>query len=150
MSTVPVSHLAYQRFILVVLVPEVNWIPFGKYQSPRLLPLPPSPTKLSLVPQQSGLGGVPQQVTSSVTQYRASSASPMTDGSRMRTPWLGNTAPFRARPGPVCKDYSLQMYYFKLCKITVISCHCSFILSFPFSLFNRAHLLCLSRICELE
>ena len=149
MSTAPVSHLAYQRFILVVSVPEVSLPPFGKYQSPRSLPLPPSPTKLYLVPQQSGLGGVPQQATSSVTQYRASAASPMTDGSRLRTPWLGNTAPFRVRPGPVCKDYSLQMYYFKLCKITVISCHCTFIPSFPFSLFTRAHLLYLSRICEL-
>ena len=58
-------------------VTVLNAFPLGKYQFPRPLPAL----------------GVPQQVASSVTQYTASSSSPMTAGSRVRRLWLESTVP---------------------------------------------------------
>ena len=97
MSTAPVSHLAYHKNVLAV--PDCSVLLSGKCQCPSPLPLPPS----------VALGGVPQQATSSVTQYSASSSSPMTDGSLLMTPWLGNTAPFRARPAPVRRNLTVSL-----------------------------------------
>ena len=77
MSTAPVSRKLYHS------LPWSRLVPPEKYQLPCPLPLPA------------------QQVTLSVIQYKAFSASPITDGLFGRTSWFGIKVPFRERLGPV-------------------------------------------------